>query len=89
MAAAFIPFFTPNLQVLAFGEAMCGIAWGVFRKCKAIKLPYKAHTADRNLVDLLCRRSGANHLETFCHRLRLHVLGSWNFALFRCPTSRP
>lgn len=27
----FIPVFAPNLSVLAFGEAMCGISWGVFQ----------------------------------------------------------
>ena len=27
----FIPFFAPSLSVLAFGEAMCGIPWGVFQ----------------------------------------------------------
>ncbi|KAH8653807.1 putative MFS alpha-glucoside transporter [Xylariales sp. PMI_506] len=27
----FIPVFAPSLSVLAFGEAMCGIAWGVFQ----------------------------------------------------------
>lgn len=27
----FIPFFSPSLSVLAFGEAMCGIPWGVFQ----------------------------------------------------------
>ncbi|KAH8748588.1 putative MFS alpha-glucoside transporter [Hyaloscypha finlandica] len=27
----FIPFFAPSLNVLAFGEAMCGIPWGVFQ----------------------------------------------------------
>ena len=30
-AAIFIPFFAPSLPVLAFGEAMCGISWGVFQ----------------------------------------------------------
>lgn len=30
-AAIFIPFFAPSLEVLAFGEAMCGISWGVFQ----------------------------------------------------------
>ncbi|KAH7171272.1 putative MFS alpha-glucoside transporter [Dactylonectria macrodidyma] len=29
--AIFIPFFAPSLSVLAFGEAMCGISWGVFQ----------------------------------------------------------
>jgi SP family general alpha glucoside:H+ symporter-like MFS transporter len=29
--AIFIPFFAPNLSVLAFGESMCGIPWGVFQ----------------------------------------------------------
>ncbi|KAK4553811.1 hypothetical protein LTR86_008986 [Recurvomyces mirabilis] len=29
--AIFIPFFAPNLSVLAFGEAMCGVSWGVFQ----------------------------------------------------------
>ncbi|KAK0648260.1 general substrate transporter [Cercophora newfieldiana] len=29
--AIFIPVFAPNLSVFAFGEAMCGISWGVFQ----------------------------------------------------------
>ncbi|KAL2440884.1 Maltose permease MAL61 [Exophiala dermatitidis] len=29
--AIFIPVFTPSLAVLALGEAMCGIPWGVFQ----------------------------------------------------------
>jgi SP family general alpha glucoside:H+ symporter-like MFS transporter len=29
--AIFITFFAPSLSVLAFGEAMCGIPWGVFQ----------------------------------------------------------
>ncbi|KAJ9613062.1 hypothetical protein H2200_003003 [Cladophialophora chaetospira] len=29
--AIFIPFFAPSLPVLAFGEAMCGVSWGVFQ----------------------------------------------------------
>lgn len=33
MAAIFIPVFAPSLSVLAFGEAMCGIPWGIFREC--------------------------------------------------------
>ncbi|ETI28107.1 hypothetical protein G647_00556 [Cladophialophora carrionii CBS 160.54] len=28
----FIPVFAPSLSVLAFGEAMCGIPWGVFQQ---------------------------------------------------------
>lgn len=31
--AIFIPVFTPSLPVLALGEAMCGIPWGVFQVC--------------------------------------------------------
>ncbi|GLI79897.1 hypothetical protein PoHVEF18_008239 [Penicillium ochrochloron] len=27
----FIPVFAPSLPVLAFGEAMCGVSWGVFQ----------------------------------------------------------
>lgn len=27
----FIPVFAPSLSVLAFGESMCGIPWGVFQ----------------------------------------------------------
>jgi SP family general alpha glucoside:H+ symporter-like MFS transporter len=26
-----IPVFAPNLSVFAFGEAMCGVSWGVFQ----------------------------------------------------------
>jgi MFS transporter, SP family, general alpha glucoside:H+ symporter len=29
--AIFITVFAPSLPVLAFGEAMCGISWGVFQ----------------------------------------------------------
>lgn len=32
--AIFIPVFTPSLDVLAFGESMCGIPWGVFQVCE-------------------------------------------------------
>jgi len=31
----FITFFAPNLSVLAFGEAMCGVGWGVFQTLTA------------------------------------------------------
>lgn len=31
MITIFIPFFAPSLSVLAFGEFMCGIPWGVFQ----------------------------------------------------------
>lgn len=27
----FIPVFAPSLPILAWGEAMCGIPWGVFQ----------------------------------------------------------
>lgn len=30
-AMIFIVFFAPSLSVLAFGEAMCGVSWGVFQ----------------------------------------------------------
>lgn len=29
--AIFVPVFAPSLSVLAFGEAFCGIPWGVFQ----------------------------------------------------------
>ncbi|KAJ5306910.1 hypothetical protein PENANT_c003G09966 [Penicillium antarcticum] len=31
MVMIFIPVFAPSLSVLAFGEAMCGVSWGVFQ----------------------------------------------------------
>ncbi|KAG6357263.1 hypothetical protein INS49_015141 [Diaporthe citri] len=31
LVAIFIPFFAPSLSVLAFGEFICGIPWGVFQ----------------------------------------------------------
>jgi predicted MFS family arabinose efflux permease len=27
----FIPVFAPSLPILAWGESMCGISWGVFQ----------------------------------------------------------
>jgi len=31
IGAISIPFFAPSLPVLAVGEALCGIPWGVFQ----------------------------------------------------------
>lgn len=31
VAAIFIIAFAPSLPVLALGEALCGVAWGVFQ----------------------------------------------------------
>ncbi|CAK7223835.1 hypothetical protein SBRCBS47491_005342 [Sporothrix bragantina] len=36
LAAIFIPVFAPSLPVLAFGEAMCGIGWGVFQTLSTV-----------------------------------------------------
>jgi SP family general alpha glucoside:H+ symporter-like MFS transporter len=36
----FIPVFAPSLPVLAFGEAMCGVSWGVFQVC-----PFPLHSS--------------------------------------------
>lgn len=30
-AMIFIPVFAPSLSVLAAGEALCGVSWGVFQ----------------------------------------------------------
>jgi MFS family permease len=29
----FIPVFAPSLPILAWGESMCGVSWGVFQVC--------------------------------------------------------
>jgi hypothetical protein len=31
MVMIFIPVFAPSLPILAWGEAMCGVSWGVFQ----------------------------------------------------------
>lgn len=31
MVMIFIPVFAPSLSILAWGEAMCGVSWGVFQ----------------------------------------------------------
>jgi SP family general alpha glucoside:H+ symporter-like MFS transporter len=36
----FIPVFAHSLPVLAFGEAMCGISWGVFQVRLELNLTY-------------------------------------------------
>jgi MFS transporter, SP family, general alpha glucoside:H+ symporter len=45
-AAIFIPVFAPNISVLAFGEAMCGISWGVFQVSQEAKHNSKLTNAD-------------------------------------------
>lgn len=73
--AIFIPFFAPSLSVLAFGEAMCGIAWGVFQvflfdlNCLVFTLIIV------DLVYLIRMRSRSYYPSPLCHRLRVHVLG--------------
>jgi SP family general alpha glucoside:H+ symporter-like MFS transporter len=42
----FIPVFAPSLPVLAFGEAMCGVSWGVFQVC----LNLARHSAVAQLI---------------------------------------
>lgn len=37
----FIPVFAPSLSVFAFGEALCGISWGVFQ----VDIPIKRREA--------------------------------------------
>jgi SP family general alpha glucoside:H+ symporter-like MFS transporter len=39
VAMIFLTFFAPNLSVLAFGEAMCGVGWGVFQVSLSTLLP--------------------------------------------------
>lgn len=44
----FIPVFAPSLSVLAFGEAMCGIPWGVFQVCCYLCYTVMTHRADHH-----------------------------------------
>jgi len=41
----FIPVFAPSLSVLAFGESMCGIPWGVFQ---VSKVPFAVENLEAN-----------------------------------------
>lgn len=90
MCAIFIVFFATSLPVLAFGEAFCGIPWGVFRKSTEIVFgdPLVADES-RNSLYVLCRRARADGVATLCHGIRLHVLGRRYLVVIRCPTGLP
>lgn len=37
-ATIFIPVFASSLEVLAVGEALCGVSWGIFQVCRQSEL---------------------------------------------------
>jgi MFS family permease len=78
-AAIFVPVFAPSLSVLAFGEAMCGIPWGIFREFESST----ASADQRNTLHGLCIRNRAHRLAALCDCIRLHVLGGGDFDVFR------
>ena len=43
----FIPVFAPSLPILAWGEAMCGVSWGVFQTLST------AYASEGSFSDLL------------------------------------
>lgn len=49
-----IPCFAPSLPILAWGEAMCGVSWGVFQVSDQVRLSSICHT---NIPLLLNRLS--------------------------------
>lgn len=53
----FIPVFAPSLPVLAFGEAMCGVSWGVFQ----VRLNLTWRGAVTQLILLLPYRPSLRH----------------------------
>lgn len=64
-ASIFISFFAPSLPVLAFGEAMCGISWGVFQVCYLL-----SH------VPLLLSNTSLSRLSQLPTHVRLSLLSS-------------
>jgi hypothetical protein len=63
----FIPFFAPSLSILAFGEAMCGIPWGVFQ-VRHLTLISGRLPID---VDRRCRQHTLARLSPLCSGLTL------------------
>jgi MFS family permease len=65
----FIPVFAPSLSVLAWGESMCGISWGVFQ----VRVPTRPRRSSSNswaLLKLTCfdlhrRCQQLTHLRSF------------------------
>lgn len=55
-ATIFIPFFAPSLSVLAFGQAMCGIPWGVFQVGISHHTKPMSHNLDRHYLLLMPAR---------------------------------
>lgn len=98
----FIPFFAPSLSVLAFGEAMCGVSWGVFQVrstqllCSFDILHMFIHcicghvltTWSIDSYHYLRVWSRPDGSETICNRLCLHVLGCWNLTVIWCCSCR-
>lgn len=51
LIAIFVPVFAPSLPVLAFGEALCGVAWGVFQVCLNLRTATtNAHSHQQTLT---------------------------------------
>lgn len=71
----FIPVFAPSLPVLAFGEAMCGISWGVFQVSLSTDGATLSQLIGPGSLHLIRFRSRPYRSQTLRHRLCLHVLG--------------
>jgi hypothetical protein len=93
MVMIFIPVFAPSLSILAWGEAMCGVSWGVFQVSFGVSLIPKNVFGLTKFDPLdpfhnVCMRSRSHRSPTICHRLCVHVLGCGYPPLIRCCASR-
>jgi len=86
----FIPVFAPSLSILAWGEAMCGVSWGVFQVSPDLcfcTVPGNNLSYSDALHGIRCRGC-PRRSKTLCHRLCLHVLGCRYSPLIWCRPSR-
>lgn len=82
----FIPVFAPSLPVLAFGEAMCGIPWGVFQTLSTAYASEVVPTVLRPYVTAwVCMCWGAGILlSSGVVRAVVNVQGDWGWKLPFC-----
>lgn len=73
--AIFIPVFSTSLPMLFAGELVCGIPWGIFRKCRLATGPDASETLSTAYAAEVCPLALRGYLTSFVNMC-------WGFGLF-------
>lgn len=77
LLAIFIPFFATGPEMLAAGEALCGIPWGVFQVSSSWSTTIESRRLRKaDIIHYIRLRGGPDCSSTIRDSLRMYVLGN-------------